>query len=115
MYKFDGNTIHLTRGDTLRATLIIKQNDSDYIPAAGDTIRFALKHSEMKHDKTAYVDTNPLVIKDIPTDTMVLQLDPKDTKCLKFGMYVYDIQITMEDGTVDTFISDKFYVEPEVF
>lgn len=114
MYRFDGNTIHLTRGDTLRASLSIKQNDSDYTPQPGDSIRFALKRSEMKHDRTNYLDTKPLVLVDIPISTMELRLESEDTKNLKFGVYVYDIQITMEDGTVDTFITDKIYIEPEV-
>lgn len=114
MYRFDGNTIYLTRGDTLRASLSIKQNDSDYTPQAGDSIRFALKRSDMKHDRSGFIDSKPLILKDIPIDTMVLRLDSKDTKDLKFGVYVYDIQITMGDGTVDTFITDKIYITPEV-
>ena len=114
MYKFDKNTIYLTRGDTLRASLGIKQNGEDYTPQSGDSIRFALKRSDMKHDKSEFLDTKPLILKEIPTDTMVLQLEPKDTKSLKFGTYVYDIQITMENGLVDTFIFDKMHIEPEV-
>lgn len=114
MYKFEKNTIYLTRGDTLRASLGIKQNGEDYIPQPGDSIRFALKRSDMKHDKTEFLDTKPLILKEIPTDTMILQLEPKDTKNLKFGVYVYDIQITMENGLVDTFIFDNIYIEPEV-
>ena len=114
MYKFDKNTIYLTRGDTLRASLGIKQNGEDYTPQPGDSIRFALKRSDMKHDKSEFLDAKPLILKEIPTDTMVLQLEPKDTKSLKFGTYVYDIQITMENGLVDTFIFDKMHIEPEV-
>lgn len=47
----------------------------------------------------------PLLVKDIPIDTMRLTLNPEDTKDFDFGKYVYDIQLTKEDGTVDTFIT----------
>lgn len=106
MYNIYGTKIHLTRGDTLIANLEIKRDDETYIPAVGDSIRFAMKKD--------YKDEEPLIIKTIDNNEMVLRLDSSDTKSLEFGEYVYDIQITMEDGTVDTFISDVFIVEPEV-
>ena len=106
MYNIYGTKIHLTRGDTLIANLEIKRDDETYIPAVGDVIRFAMKKD--------YKDEEPLIIKTIDNNDMVLRLDSSDTKSLEFGEYVYDIQITMEDGTVDTFISDVFIVEPEV-
>ena len=106
MYNIYGTKIHLTRGDTLIANLEIKRDAEPYIPAAGDTIRFAMKKD--------YNDDEPLIIKTIDNNEMVLKLDSSDTKSLEFGEYVYDIQITMEDGTVDTFISDVFIIEPEV-
>lgn len=53
----------------------------------------------------SYMDEKPLVVKDIPSDTMLLVLEPEDTKTLPFGKYVYDIQITYADGKVDTFIT----------
>lgn len=37
---------------------------------------------------------------------MILELEPSDTKTFDFGTYVYDIQITFSDGTVDTFITE---------
>ena len=106
MYNIYGTKIHLTRGDTLIANLEIKRDDETYIPAVGDVIRFAMKKD--------YKDEEPLILKTIDNNEMVLRLDSSDTKSLEFGEYVYDIQITMEDGTVDTFISDVFIVEPEV-
>ena len=39
----------------------------------------------------------------------------EDTKNLDFGTYVYDLQITFADGTVDTFISKSILkLEEEV-
>lgn len=114
MYNFDKNTIYLTRGDTLQAQLNIMQNNEIYTPIEGDSIRFALKTSKLNPNKTRYLDESPLILKTIPIDTMILQLNPEDTASLDFGKYDYDIEITMADGTVDTFIKDKMYIEPEV-
>lgn len=114
MYRFKGNTIYLVRGDTLQAQLSIKRNNETYIPVEGDVIRFALKKNELNYNKTQYVDKQPLIIKEIPIDTMILSLSSDDTKNLDFGSYAYDIQITLANGTVDTFIMDKLYLKPEV-
>lgn len=110
-----GTSITLTRGDTLRVKINITLDDEEYIPNSGDSIRFALKHPTMNSKQTAYKDINPLILKTIPYDTMVLQLEPEDTKSLDFGTYVYDIQITFSDGTVNTFITEAILkLTPEV-
>ena len=70
-------------------------------------IRFALKRS--------YNDSEVLIYKEIPYDTMILRVDSEDTKELQQpGVYVYDIQITFTDGTVSTFISGKLKLVEEV-
>lgn len=105
----------MTRGDTFLATISITQGDEPYTPAAGDVITFALKHVKKNAAGTEYTDGEPLITKEIPHSTMVLQLDPEDTKGLGFGTYAYDVQIKMEDGTVDTFIADaRLILRPEV-
>lgn len=55
--------------------------------------------------KTDYEDGAPLLIKEIPVDTMILVIEPEDTKSLAFGKYVYDIELTKVTGEVDTFIT----------
>lgn len=100
-----GKSITLTRGDTLRLLVSMSKDGEPYIPTEGDKVRFALKHKDMKADKSDYKDVDPLILKDIPIDSMILTLDPEDTKSLGFGKYVYDIEITFSDGTVDTFIT----------
>lgn len=97
-YSVSGTTITLTRGDTFVALIsITKQDGTPYVPNDGDKVRFAMK--------AKYEDPEPLVVKDIPIDTLTLTLRPEDTKDLSFGKYVYDIQLTKADGTVDTFIT----------
>lgn len=97
MLKINGTTITLTRGDTLKANLeILDSEGNTYTPSEGDTIRFAMKKS--------YSDSECLITKVIPNDTLMLSLAPSDTKELPFGSYVYDIELTYESGAVDTFI-----------
>lgn len=115
MIKIEGTTITMTRGDTLRALIEIKRNGEIYTPVAGDEIRFALKHPIFNAKKTEYKEEAPLLLKVIPNETLILQLDPEDTKPLGFGDYIYDIQITFTDGTVDTFIpTAQLKLTPEV-
>ena len=97
-YNITGTTITLTRGDTFEALVsATKRDGTQYIPVEGDVIRFAMKEN--------YDDPRPLIVKDIPIDTMMLTLEPQDTADLNFGKYVYDIQLTKANGKVDTFIS----------
>lgn len=113
--KISGTSITLTRGDTLKVLINIFKDDQPYTPVVGDVVRFALKHNVMNSKQTEYKDAQPLILKEIPIDTMILQLEPEDTKPLGFGIYVYDIQITFVDGTVDTFITEApFKLTPEV-
>ena len=104
----DDKTITLTRGDTLIVTLTLTDSaDQPYTPQSGDVIRFALKKW--------YTDEDVLITKTIPNNTMILRLDPADTASLKFGDYVYDLQITYADGRVDTFIAKAtFKISEEV-
>lgn len=103
MIKINGKNITMTRGDTLKVAVHITDATGDeYKPAQGDTIRFAMKKN--------YSDTNVLLLKEIPTDTLILHLEPEDTKTLKMPQnYVYDIQLTHENGDVDTFIANAIF------
>lgn len=97
MHKISGTTIVLTRGDTFKATVsMIKTDGTEYTPVPGDSIRFAMKRS--------FSDSEVLVERNIPIDTCLLWLEPSDTADLPFGSYVYDIQITYDNGDIDTFI-----------
>ena len=114
MFKIKGTRILLIRGDTLITEVKIKRNGEDYEVQPGDVVRFALKRSEMKKDNTAYLDEKPLITKIIPNESLILRLESEDTAKLPFGRYHYDIQLTMEDGTVDTFISNTLDLLAEV-
>lgn len=97
-YSIKNTTITLTRGDTLKVQVkIFDDQGESYIPKNDDVIRFAMKKD--------YEDESPLILKVIPNDTLVLTLEPSDTKRLPFGKYVYDIQLTNGSGEIDTFIT----------
>ena len=98
MIRISGTTIIMTRGDTLRVVLELKDEEGNtYVPLENDRIRFAMKKN--------YDDDTPLIVKEIPNDTLELVLNPDDTKNLEQpASYVYDIEITYANGDVDTFI-----------
>ena len=110
MVSINGSTITITRGDTLDATLELFTGDgAPYEVQEGDVIRFALKRN--------YADKETVLYKDIPIDTLRLRLEATETKRLRAAWtpYVYDIQLTTADGTVDTFIDrGKLIVTEEV-
>lgn len=112
--KVEGNTITMTRGDTLRLKIVVVVDGEEYTPHGQDVVRFAVKHSQLNAMKTEYADKKPLISKVVPNITQTLQLDPADTKALGFGRYDYDVQITFADGTVSTFISDTLALTKEV-
>lgn len=100
MKKISGKTIIMTRGDTVRIKLsLVDDSGTPYMPRDGDEIRFAVKKK--------YTDNIPLILLIIPNDTLILTINPKDTKNLDFGTYVYDIQITYANGDVDTIIAKQ--------
>ena len=105
-YSIKGTSITLTRGDTLKIQISISKPDGEpYIPDPADVIRFAVKKD--------YNDETPLILKVVPNDTLILTLDPSDTKPLAFGKYVYDIQLTNGAGEVDTFITKAQFILTE--
>lgn len=100
------NVIEMTRGDTLLVRVVPTRAGAPYVPIEGDSIRFALKSNKMDYAKTKFKDTTPLVLKNVPLDTLLLRLDPEDTKELPFGEYIYDVQLTQADGFVSTFVAN---------
>ena len=103
MFGIMGTTITITRGDTARIDVAIK----NYTPTEGDRIKFAVKKD--------YEDETELITKYIDPEEMLLEIMPSDTKPLAFGRYVYDMELTTTNGDVDTFIRKAiFNVSEEV-
>ena len=109
MHSINGNDITLTRGDSLSIQIALEKDGDPYTPAYGSSIRFAMKA------KYKDPDTDVVLVKNIPIDTLQLDFEPEDTKDLVMGKtYVYDIQLTDENGFVDTFIQGTFTIGNEV-
>ena len=96
--------ITMTRGDTFVRTITLKKNGNTYTPTNADVIRFAM--AKVYKGETGY---EPLLIKTLTPDgnRLVWRIDPQDTADLDYGKYVYDLQITYADGSVETFCANK--------
>ena len=120
MLKIDNNNnITLTRGDTLTLTVTLlhevapvppatEPTIEPYVPVEGDVIRFAVSKGyktepgyELKLSKT------------IPNDTLTFTCTGTETS-LEYRDYNYDVEITHDDGSIDTFISAKLTITGEV-
>lgn len=106
MFIVDGTTIDLTRGDTFLAEVTLYENGAPYVPQEGDVITFRAKHSAMTMSGSRFLDDNVVIEKDVPTDTMLLRLEPEDTSGLKFGRYAYNLYLIKANGMKDTFIAN---------
>lgn len=106
MLTCDGNTIHLTRGDSAVLLLKIRKNDdTEYELQAGDSVLFTVKNS--------VYDTAVIIQKKLIDGA--IKLNPSDTKNLQYGTYYYDVELTQSDGFVATVIGpQKLIIEPEV-
>lgn len=96
MYKVCGTRIEMVRGDTFVAVVSLCRDHEPYIPSEHDVIKFAAKRA---------CEVKTRLVKIVPNDTMELCLLPEDTKDLPIGLYKYDMQIELENGDIDTFIS----------
>ena len=85
--------------------VVTDADGKEYIPQNGDSLRFAMARS---------YDGRVIVKKSIAMDTLLLTIDPADTKKLSFGQYVYDIQFTSASGDVSTIAMGSFHVTKEV-
>lgn len=119
MLRIDDNmNIELTRGDTLTLTVepmrkvapvppATEPTWEPYVPQEGDVIRFAV--SKGYKSETDYELKFKVTV---PNDTLTFTAGP-DKTALDYYTYNYDVEITFQDGTVDTFIRGKFTITGE--
>jgi len=109
MVRVSGNNIYLTKGDSLNVVIKLTYADgTEYEPVENDYLRFAVKED--------FEDEEPIILKEIPVDTMLLSLEPVDTEFLEQPCSLwYDIEMTFADGTVCTVIpKSRLYICEEV-
>ena len=92
--------IYLTRGDTLPIKILITdQNKDPYELQEGDILYFTVKKS---------ISTSEIVFqKKLQTNKFNIEHD--DTADIAYGKYVYDVQLTLADGTVWTIIKPNLF------
>lgn len=99
------NTKELTRGDTgLYDIVLYDAEGGEFIPSASDTLTFYLLSKDCDDLSTA------LIIKDIPTATMELELEPADTASLSVGTYPYRIRYRNAIGREFTVVKSKLKI-----
>ena len=109
--KIQGTNISMTRGDSEMIKVAIKDTLGNTIPlVTGDTIYLTVRESMLSPTKiiekivTEFDDGQALII-----------INPEDTNNLRFTSYVYDIQLTKENGSVKTIITpSNFTITGEV-
>lgn len=96
------NDKELTRGDTGMYSITLYDADgNEYIPDTNDTLTFYL----MKKDCDDL--TEAILTKDIPIETMQLELLPSDTAELATGSYYYRIRLIDLVGHEWTVVKSK--------
>lgn len=109
--KVDKMSISMIRGDT--ESIVVSCTDSHGIKKPflyGDKVYFTVKESVFTDVKLIQK-----VITDFVDGTAIIEINPEDTKSLKFKTYVYDVQWTKANGVVTTIISPSdFIIESEV-
>lgn len=94
------NRISLTRGDTASFKVNLKNEEgSNYILTDGDKLIFTLKKSTVSEEI--------LIQKNIENGEF--KIYPDDTRKLFYGNYVYDIQLTKENGDVCTVVKPSLF------
>lgn len=118
LYIDNNNNITLTRGDTLTLTVGLlqevepvppatKPTKEPYTPTENEVVRFAV--SKGYKGQPGY---ELKLSKEIPHDTLTFTCSSAET-ALDYSTYNYDVEITHEDGCVDTFISAKLTITGE--
>lgn len=104
MLQIEDNIIRLIRGDSAEFDIEILDLDGEpYELQDGDVVEFSVKEN--------IYAKSPLIYK---TGTEI-SISPADTARLPYQRYVYDVQLTFADGSVDTIIPPtKFEILGEV-
>ena len=111
--KVNGTNISMIRGDS--ESFMVSCVDSDGIDLpfqVGDIIYFTVK----QNTKTETIILQKTIEEFTADGKALIPIAPSDTKNLKYGTYVYDVQWTRDNGAVVTTIvsPSKFVIGDEV-
>lgn len=107
MFSVKDNTITVTRGDTLKIEIELQDASGErYNPSENDVIKIKAKRTL---DKELSID------KEIDHNNMAFELTSEECSKLSVGEYFYDLEITFENGDVNTPINyGKIIVRSDV-
>ena len=94
MFKIEYGKIFITRGDSAAFDIQVRQPDKRtiYELSDGDVLTFTVKASDTEIE---YL---------LQKTGQIIHIDPVDTQKLAYGRYLYDVQLTFADGTINTII-----------
>ena len=110
--------LSIYRGDSKTWNLSFTDSDGQAINITGYTIFFTVKKKNSYTDDT--VDTDAVIQKNVTVHTdpeqgqTQLVLQPSDTSSVIPAVYVYDMQLKDDSGTILTFISGNFTITADV-
>lgn len=103
---FEDGTIHLSRGDTAELEVpLVNEQDETYLMAEGDTLTLRMKKK--------LADTEPCLTMESKGENK-FHFEPKDTKHLPFGLYVYNVRLITATGKEYTVIEPSTFKICEV-
>lgn len=109
--KLRGTNIYMIRGDTEMIEVACQDSEGVAVPLVdGDKVYFTVKRNVRETAKALQK-----VVTVFQDGKASIYIHPEDTKGLDVRAYVYDIQLTRENGSVKTIVPmSKFVLEPEV-
>lgn len=108
MLNIKENNIYLTRGDDAEFELKLTTPEGEpYELQDGESAHFTMRKEPIHAGSKP-----PLVHKEFVEG--IASIDSIDTKYLKYGVYLYDVQVENVQGKVNTVAFGKFVLTPEV-
>lgn len=95
--------LEMVRGDTFIKTLTLKKNGQTYTPHENDVIKFTV--CKGFKDERGY---KVFIQKTIDHQLMQIKIESSETESMLYGNYNFDMEITYNDGTVETFARGNF-------
>ena len=101
MFSIYRGDISIVRGDSALFELnIVDANKNIYTPKEDDTITLTVKKSTCSKE----------VLFQKQWEDGKFVINPEDTKDLRYGTYVYDVQLVTDSGWVDTIIPPHSFI-----
>lgn len=95
----NGTDLSMTRGDSEEIVVRL----SGYTLKQGDLIEMTVRPNALSQRALYKRVTN------FEENQAVISIDPKDTQTMNFGDYVYDIQLTYDNGKVKTIVTPSTF------